>query len=487
MRVIKFALLVLILVVMGASSLQFSWHLVKEPPLVGYFNLKELPTIKEFTWKKWFSEDFQEELSSRLHDNSGLRNTMIRINNQYDFSLFGLIHAEGFVKGKQRYLYEEDYIHEYTGEYFIGKAVIDKKLARLKNVIDSLKAHNIPLLLVYEPGKASFFPEYIPRRFHPERRTLNNYEYMVSRSQELGIDFMDMNSYFLKMKDTARYPLFPRYGMHWSLYGVPKAVDTLKRSIEKMTGTILPGFKTSRLYHAETPMGTDNDIGEMLNLVCPLNHEPDVYPFIAFDKTPPVTLSALVIADSYYGNIVDDFGPHMFRNQDYWYYNSKLYPYMNCNPPKYVDKSGLREKLTSYNVILLMVSEINLHCGFWNFADEAYMAFHPEKKDPLLYGFENSIRNDRGWFRFMVKKSKIQGRPVEEMVREDAGYTFYSNYNNLPGKTYWDSVYHLAFDIRYNAEWLAKVTKKAHDWKIPVDSVVMLDAIYCYEQSKKKH
>ncbi|HNX86361.1 MAG TPA: hypothetical protein PKN12_05475, partial [Bacteroidales bacterium] len=318
-----------------------------------------------------------------MNDHVGFYNTLIRINNQYDYTLFGLIHAKGFVQGLDRYLYEEDYIHEYTGDYFIGQPVIDKKLSRLKSVQDSLRAHNIPLLLVYEPGKASFYPEYIPRRFHPEWRSITNYQYFVQRSAELGVSNLDLNRYFMQMKDTSRYPLFPRYGMHWSLYGVTFAVDTLVRRIEAETGKSLPKFTINSISTSRVPWGTDNDIGELLNLVCPLAPTEGAYPEVVFPPIPEKqNLTVLIIADSYYLNIVEDYGRRLFKEQEYWYYNNKLYPYQNNNPPAYVDKNDLLAKLKKFDLILLMSSEINLHCGFWNFADEAWAAFHPGYQDP---------------------------------------------------------------------------------------------------------
>ena len=487
MRVFKSTILALVLFTLGASVLQYGNQWVKEAPLKGYYRQSELPYLKYFTWKRWFSSDFQDVYSTRINDNTGLRKSLIRVSNQYDYSLFGMINAPGFVQGKSRYLFEEDYIHEYTGDYFIGTAAIDKKLSRLKNVMDSLRAHHIPLLLVFEPGKASYYPEFIPPRFHPEQRSQTNYDYMVKRSQEMGLTFMDMNTCFLKMKDTSRFPLFPRYGMHWSLYGVPFAVDTLARYIESVTRVPLPEFTKYPLVSAATPLGTDNDIGELLNLACPLKPTPAVYPTITFDRSIPRSLSALVIADSYYINIAEVYGRRLFKSQDYWYYNKKLYPFQNQNPPPWADKSNLREKLKKYDVILLMASEINLHCGFWNFADEAFLAFHPEIRDPMIYGIENEIRNDRSWFRFMVNKARLQGRPLAEMIRADAEYTFYTNYSSLQGKNHWDTIYHIAFDIRNNAEWLAQVEKKAKDRKISLDSMLLLDAVYSYEQSKKNH
>ena len=173
--------------------------------------------------------------------------------------------------------------------------------------------------------------------------------------------------------------------------------------------------------------------------------------------------------------------------QDYWYYNKKVYPYQNNNPPQYVDKSNLRDKLKKFDVVLLMVSEINLHCGFWNFADEAFIAFHPEIKDRKQYDIENEIRNDREWFRSVVVKAQLQHKPLEEIIHGDAQFTFFNNYDNLPNKGYWDTIQYITLKIRNSAPWLAQVEKKARALNIPLDSMLTLDAMYSYDQSKKKH
>jgi hypothetical protein len=206
---------------------------------------------------------------------------------------------------------------------------------------------------------------------------------------------------------------------------------------------------------------------------------------VPFGAIPAGTLPALVVADSYYVNLVESYGMKMFGQQDYWYYNSTLYPHQNDIPPVRIDKSGLREKLKQYGVVLVMVSEINLHCCFWNFADEAFLAFHPGVRDPHLDRIENTIRIDREWFRFMVKKSKEQHRPLDEVIRSDAAYTFLSDFDNLPDKGRMDSVHYIRLNIRNNNEWMANVIRKAGKLKIPVDSMMLLDAIYSYDQSKK--
>jgi hypothetical protein len=486
MRSTKLTLLYLILLSLAVSPLQLQFHPFSEAELKGYYNHLLPPELKFFTWHRWFSSVFQDDVTSRLDENVGFRPSLIRLGNQIDYSLFGLTHAKGFLRGKDQYLYEEDYIHEYTGQFFIGTRAIDNKLARLKNVTDSLASYGISFILVFESGKAGIYPEYIPDRFHPEKRTGTNYDHFVAQSARLGLPFLDINKYFLALKDTSRYPLFPRYGMHWSMYGVHLVADTLSRFIAKASGKTMPVFKVKQMYRSDLSLGSDYDIAEMLNLACPLERTPGVLPLVSFNSIPSGTLSALVVADSYYATMVETYGKKMFGKQDYWYYNSNLYPHQNDIPSVKVDKSDLREKLKKYNVVMLMVSELNLHCCFWNFADEAFMAFHPEMKELQLDKIENSIRIDREWFRFMVRRSKEENLPLEQMIRDNAEYTFFTYYNDIQDKSYHDTIQYIALNIKKNAEWYKQIVKNAQDQRMPLDTALMLNAIYTYSQLKKK-
>jgi len=486
MIAIKRFLFFFILLSLTLPFLHGKYLFFRETPLVGYFWTSEKPNLKWFTWKRWLSGSYQEEIRKRTEDHVGFKPTLIRINNEFDYSLFRIMHAEGFVAGKNNMLYEEDYIHEYTGDYFIGRRAIDKKLNRLKEVFLHLKSRNIRLVLVFEPGKASFFPEFINSRFRPEQRTLTNYEYYTWKTKSLGIPFLDLNTYFLQMKDTSRYPLFPKYGMHWSQYGAFLAVDTLSKFIASQTQKEIPGVQIEKITISDLSRGSDYDIGEMMNLCFRLPKTTGAYPSVSFEKDfKGKKLNVLVIADSYYLNIMETYGRRLFRNEQFWYYNNKLYPYQNFSPPAYISKNNLIDKYSQFDVILLMTSEINLHCGFWNFADEAFRAFHPEVKDDYIYKIENDIRNERSWFRFIVRNSKRDRMPLEKAIQVNAEYTFLANYSSLPDKTYWDSVYYLVNSIRSNHEWMKTVTNKAKERNLSVDSMLVVEAKYSYDQSKQ--
>ena len=426
MKHLKNILFVVILAVLAFPMIQARYPVVGEKRLAGYFRLREKPTVWSFTVKGWFGGSFQDEFQQLVEDHVGFRNSLFRIHNQYDYSLFGISHAQGFIRGKGGILFEEDYIHEYTGKYFIGKQTLNGKLDRLKDLYLRLKKENKDLILVFEPGKASFEPEYIPGHYRPGERSLTNYEFMISGLQARNIPFLDLNRYFLMMKDTSRHPLFPKYGMHWSMYGLKFAIDSLVKYIGSVRNATLPRIAVTKTLFSDKPLGTDNDIGELLNLIWPLPGTPGAFPEMAVDTlSGKKSLKVLVIGDSYYLNIKKTVSDSIFGSEEYWYYNSKVYPdIVDDDNPVYIDKSNLSGKLLQFDVVLLMVSEINLHCLYLGFIDEAYCAFHPGFREDPVSSIENDIRINREWFRFVVAKARSQNRSLERMIRLDAEYMY---------------------------------------------------------------
>jgi hypothetical protein len=482
MKVVKCLLLPVFLGMLLMPYLQTRYHLAREPELFGIIKKADLPDIKEFTWKGWFAGEFQDEMSTGVNDNLGFRNTLIRINNQYDFSLFRIIHAEGFIAGKKGYLYEEDYINEYTGKYFIGRSTIDLKVRRLKAVQEELKRLGTRLLFIIEPGKASFFPEYIPARYHPGRRTLSNMDYMKRRLDAEQAEYIDLNSWFLAMKDTSRYKLFPEYGMHWSIYSVALVVDSLSCYLRDRYGEAVPGFTVSGMEVSKAPRNSDRDIADMLNLVFPLKDVSAAYPGIRYDTVRP-TLCVIGVADSYFNNIYYDYAPHLFAHTEFWYYNSTLY-YKDSYGDEKVDHSNLLDKFRDTDLILLMVSEINAHCGFWNFIDQAYEALFPPPADTWCYRYENQIRNERWWFRGMVREAGAEGTTLEQAIRRNAAYAMCVSFDKLDHKTHADSIVKIIYDIRSIPKWLHKVWTIAKEKQIPLQECLRSEAEYVLSQRK---
>ncbi|MEI6124789.1 MAG: hypothetical protein WCQ95_14310 [Bacteroidota bacterium] len=359
--------------------LQQNFHLLKFKPLNGYFEtVKQADTLK---LKSWMDESFQKKYNSYLEDNFGFRELLIRVNNQINYSLFKKTEAKNVVVGKHDCLYEEGYILDYTGYTFLGTRFWDELLRRTKLVQDTLKkAHNTSLILVLEPGKASFYPEYIPNRYGARQKTVSNMDYLSEQTQKRGLVHLDLNRWFCAMKDTARYSLYATYGVHWSTFGMYKAADTLARFIEQLRHIDMPEMKWNAYTVTNKLKDTDFDIEASLNLLWELPHLDMCYPQISYVTKPNKTKPKLLtIGDSYYwafisNQIVDS----MYSQHQYWYYFTGIWPDI-WTSKNIASELNLQQELEKQDVILLAMTELNAFYGFWGFVEAAHRIYYPNE------------------------------------------------------------------------------------------------------------
>ncbi|MCK5339308.1 MAG: hypothetical protein KAJ50_10865, partial [Bacteroidales bacterium] len=262
---VKYIIFVIILLALGLPAIQAAFNIFPEKPLHGDFEKIDMPAL---TKQGWFSGDFQAKLDPWLEQHIGFHNGLVRMHNQMDYSLFHKPNAEGVIRGKNGQLYESDYIRAWTGKDFVGEELLDRKLRQFRFLQQHLKEEfNTDLVLVLEPGKASLYPEDIPERYIKAEKGKTNYEYMSRRAQELGINLIDLNAYFLEIKDTTSYPLFPLQGTHWSEFAMWYAADSLLSYIEASRGIQLPEVIKEGMEYSRELRSTDYDVGVTLNLL----------------------------------------------------------------------------------------------------------------------------------------------------------------------------------------------------------------------------
>lgn len=366
---------------------QYKFNFIRLKPLDGAYKLADKPDVKWFTWKSWFNEKFQQDFNKSIEDNSGFRNLFIRINNQLDYSFFRLTGTHKAIIGISDCLYEEGYILDYTGSNFVGKDSINRELIRAKWLQDYLKKEkNIDLIFVFEPGKASFFPEYIPERYHPQQKTISNYLYYSRQCKTIGINYLDLNAWFIAMKDTSTFPLFPKYGVHWSTYAMYLATDTLIKFIEKTSNIDLANISFNKINVCKDLKDVDFDIELTLNLLFPLPHETMAYPEINIQSSSKKSRpNVLTIADSYYWSIYNSKIPQqIFNNHQFWYYNTTIYPDIYGDNAKFVDHSKDKENIEKQDILLVMITEMNLNKAFFGFVDRIYSIYKKEEVENIL-------------------------------------------------------------------------------------------------------
>lgn len=371
---ILFYLVMLILCTILGFSLFKSGEIM---PLRGHIERVERPA---FNFADWFNSSYQTKMDKRTQNKFGFRSVFIRIKNQIDYTFFDEIHAREVVEGKGGLLYEEAYIKSYLGKSFIGEEAIIKKAERMKLLQDTLAQMDKSLIIVLAAGKATFYPDYFPVEYDTLEKTRNNYQAYHEQLINNKVDFIDFNDWFLQIKDTSQYLLYPKQGTHWSKYAECLVADSLIKYIDHKQQKDVPDLIINGIQLNTKPQFRDKDLEDGMNLIFDLDREPLAYPNFYFDADTEKNLNALIVADSYYWGLHNMyFSSSVFKEASFWFYNNDYYT-AKGESGKVADLDTIKETLDS-DVIILIATEATLDSFPWSYLNILYKHF--ERSDDL--------------------------------------------------------------------------------------------------------
>ena len=479
-----FALLMLMLIV---PWMQASLGLISERPLTGAFSASTVPDFSVFRRPDWLSGIFQETFNAQIENHIGFRNSLVRLNNQIDYSAFGQANAEGVIAGKNGEMFEEDYLREATGLYYVGDEVWERKAAQLKAVQDTLAALGKTLVVVLEPGKATYYPELMPRKYSKLPEKLSNYEQMLKTFGNQQVNVLDLDAFFRQIKTKQPYPLFLKGGTHWSYYGAALAADTALAYLAHKSGMDIPDLKIEGVRQLDSIRHPDNDIGLAMNLLFPLRKENPAYPIISFNKNDSKRADVLIIGDSFYFNWLNDYIPSSaFGNSDFWYYNNKITHGNYYSYGKVADKN-FKEEILKRDIILIMITGRFHHAFAWNFDEQLYDLFFPGYRVPEMV-FANQIRTYDDEFKRMVSEAGETGVTVEQRINREAMFKFYKDHVDNPEKyRRRDELVKLyRLSISGTPEWMEKIREKALSNDILEEEQLTRDAEWLADEKIKQ-
>lgn len=389
-----FGFLCLLLVL---PALQAKFQVVKLEELGGYSEPAPNPT---FSPAGLLDNSFQTGLEKYLEDRIGFRPWMIRLRNQLAYSAFGLGRANNTVLGQDDILFDGNAIDTYLGKNYVGEQEVDQNVRHFKDVQDTLASHGTLLLFAIAPGKADVYQNKWPAHYRQLPRRRSNYTAYTEKMRAAGINLLDFGALFRQWKDTSAYPVFPRGGIHWSLWGRDLAVDTLLRYMRQRGRLAIPECRiTSREFSTE-PRETDNDIVKALNLM----QEPAAfrmaYPHLEFDSLKPgqIKPNLLLVGDSFgYGLL--PYLPIVFSPESrFWYYNNEVAWAGTGSFPedKQVGNLDKRAQLKGRDVVLVLFTEPNLNVFDQGFANTLYQIYHPytEADNARLKEIQQQMQGD---------------------------------------------------------------------------------------------
>ncbi len=397
-----------------------------EPPnLTGLVISNEKPGLNK---ADWFSGNYQELRDDYNNDHWAYKEPMVRLNNQLEYDLFNQIRVKSFVSGKDDYVFSEMYIFSAFGDDLLERKHVAEQMRKAKVIQDTLKKMGIDLLLVFAPGKGMGCREFIEEKYvHPVKIT--NHDLFVDHSAQAGVNTLDLYAWFDTLKPDAPYPLFPRFGHHWSYYGECLAVDTIIKHISHLHGKRLPRVSWEDVALSDTARFRDADVVKSMNLW----KEPDQrmklgYPEIRFEGDSTLnTTKVLTISDSYwYGPVYMGVGFYAFAGGQFWYYNNKVVPAPGGVKTE-VWELDLRQAVEDNEVIMLLYSDANLTTFGNGFIEEVYeMYTSPERYEVkksrrrTLNTCVKQIRESPALLRRASEKSERMGITLDSAIVLDA-------------------------------------------------------------------
>lgn len=471
---LKYFLGFVIAIALLLPILQSNYEIFEIEPLEG-ITIAEKP---KFNKESYWNLSWQEKYTSYLNDNFGLRAWLIRFYNQGQFELFNATKAPGVVIGKQGELFIESYIDDHIGRNFIGQSKINAQVQKIKTLQDSLKARGKDLIVVFAPGKASFYPELIPDRFMSKKKDITNYKSYATTFVQNGVNFIDLNKWFFENKNKFKHKVYPKYGTHWNHYGMCLGLDTILKYIEKKRNINIPDLDYSIVNYNTALKGNDFDIGVLTNLLMPIEKDANPYPVYKYKTIAGnVKPDVLVVGDSYWWCPVGDNLPgHFFKEDEYWFYNKTQL--INNEKRQETKDINLSAALAKRDVVLLIATEATFYMFPYGFTDNAYKLYCQDNSK-RLNEIINDIKKNSTWLASIAKKAEENNASLDTQLKLDAEYILSSEIIS-PKET----VEQIADRIRNDENWMKEIKKKAENNNISVDQQVKEDAQWTFDNSK---
>lgn len=346
-------------------------QIVPQKPLSGYIERKADTVLN---LGSWFSGRYQVKDDEFVNDSFGCRNFFVRVHNQFRYTLTNKATTGDVIIGKEDYTYGERQAPSYSGENFRGVKRAIEEVAKLKFLQDTLTKLKKTFVFVFAPGKANYYPEYLPGRYYNTGR-MNAYTCYAALTKSYGVNVLDINKYFLKIKSTSPYKLYTLNSTHWTKYGACIAGDSMLKYIEGLRKITLNHPHWDGFVSSEAE-GSEIENEEEMNLLFKLKRESLGHPQLSFKPdTGSSRPSALIVSDSYYWGLKENYRiENAFSSVELLYYNKQVYR-KGEHEIKSIREINLRDDIMKSDVIVLMLSEGNYSQFGWGFIDDIYTLF----------------------------------------------------------------------------------------------------------------
>lgn len=367
-QVILFALTALLLF---ASAIQQQTGLCKFKELSGVVYSNPKP---DMTWHNFIGGGLQDSTEAYLQQNFGFREPLTRFYNQTEWALFRysqVAEDKRIVITRDNWIFEpwnvEEYYQSLTYQFAKDSTEMVEKMEdeaqRLLKVQQLLEPYGTRFFVALLPGKELVCGEHMPEnRGYLKKKTITAYDFYRTRFKELGINHIDLGEWFVQMKDTVSYPLFPQTGTHWSNLAAIHSADTLIRYMEHLSDSNMVNITIGDVY--QRTLKPDDDLESLMNLIWPIQKTPNFLTTAVYDfDTTAWRPKLITVGDSFYWNILS-YTPvwDVFDGVPFWYYFSTVY--FDCDDlleTRNINDLDVLQEVIDADFVMLSYSTVSLY------------------------------------------------------------------------------------------------------------------------------
>lgn len=476
------------IVIIALPHLQRNFKIIEQKPLKGAFTRKK-PKNTSLSFETWSNSIFQKNTERDLKIKNPLKSTAIRLINQFQYSFMKSPSSKGLFITENGTLMPTHYINSLVGKDLIPLDSVNNSMRMAKFVQDSLERRGIKLLFLIAPGKPSFNLDQVPKYFTSQLNANNNYKQFIESCKKYDIEYIDYKRILLENKDSFEYPIFTKFGVHWSGNTIAHVTKDLFEYINNSVNDIeipkieiLPGEKTVRDYKF-----TDYDIGESMNLMFFESEETLHYPRVVIKEGEKKKPKLIAIGDSFFQSFVnfDNTFNEVFDKSSKFYFYNKIVDW----PIKYQEVGikteylDMKKEINSTDIIIIEMSEQNTKYLGYQFIHQLYNLFTAintvNEGAHLIY--DDISKNEKS---LKVSSETINTLKINRtnIVKNIAfNRALKGEGNNLK------QINKIIANMRSNPKWLDKLKKQAKEKEISLEKNMLLNAKYLIKQRQKSN
>ena len=228
----------------------------------------------EFTqcnWRTLLDGSCQTSLETKWNQSFYGKKVLLKIRNQIMFSLFNTSPNNNVIIGKQKYLFEPDYIEYESNACMSDQNETVKNLIYKLGLLNELLSENDKELFIFiTPSKTRYLKEKIPAKYNIKSSTSDMCVYEVFKRElnNSNLNYYDSIAFIDETTKIGRFQsdIFYKTGIHWSQpWGESAAADFAKflnRASKYSSANV-------EVYEVESfePYKHDIDLYESLNLL----------------------------------------------------------------------------------------------------------------------------------------------------------------------------------------------------------------------------